>query len=119
MALIIVSTLETIGRFWLARPPNLKSRISQQHTSPDGLQERRREQYNYLVVSNPRLYRLAKRAGLIRMAAKDFAQITAPIARVYVFEEVEYTAVESGTVTPRSNSPTVWRWRPPSATREE
>jgi hypothetical protein len=50
------------------------------------------------------------------MLAKERAEIMAPVTRVQVFEEREYTAIKSVVAGPRS---IVRRWQPPSATREE
>ena len=81
MDLIVVLSRERVGRFWLARPPALKWRISQRHAILDSSHERS-IQYTYLVIPSPRLYGLAKCIGLTGVVTKEFAQITASIARV-------------------------------------
>jgi hypothetical protein len=69
-------------------------------------------------VLNPRLYGLGKWIGLADVITKDFARLKAPIARVYVFEEVENTTTKLGMAGPSSISPTLRRWRPPFAVLE-
>ena len=117
MYLIIGLSPERAGRFWLARPPALKWRISQRHAIL-GSPHENSNQHTHLIIPNPRLYGLAKCIGLTGMVTKEFAQITASIARVQVFEEVEYTINKVIVTRSRSDSPTVRRWRPPSPVLE-